>query len=1005
MPKNKPPTHKPAQVKIKATSRQKTAAADAISGPKNVLMQQKPGFPIIGIGASAGGLEACDAFIKAMPEDSGMAIIIVSHLDPTHASLLPELLQKQTRMPVMQIHEGMPVQANHVYVIPPNRNVSILNGVLYLTKLSLPRGSDLPIDHFFRSLALDQGPNAVVIILSGTGSDGSLGLKEIKAELGMVIAQTETSAKYDGMPRNAIDTGLVDFVLPPEKMPALLTQYMALVPASRLSPLQSDTEASLQKVFAILHKHTEQDFSLYKHNTLCRRIERRMNLHHILDIADYVGFLHENGPEVEILYRELLIGVTRFFRDPDAFHRLRTQELLELLKDKPEDYRLRVWVPGCSTGEEAYSIAILLQECMEEIDRHFSVQLFATDLDIYAVDTARAGIYPASIEADVGKARLRRYFSKEDDGRYRIRKAIREMLIFAPQSVIKDPPFTKLDLISCRNLLIYLGTTLQDRTLSLFHYCLKPDGLLFLGASESLGKASNLFTTLDKKWKLFRRESAVEGQVLLGFPGALRRADMLQEIDASKSLIPSRDISTLHLIEAILNQAEAPPTVIIDKNSDIIYIHGRAGRYLQPAEGKASLNILKMARPGLKSELAVALSSARSHRQETVLKGLRVPLANPTLPFDMTIKPVLVQANVQGLLMITFKDAVAEDAETAVTPIVKETRENSRTEQQLRQELRYSRESLQTTIEELETSNEELNSTNEELQSTNEELQSTNEEMETSKEELQSLNEESYTVNAELQSRINELAAAHDDIKNLLDSTNIATLFLDLELCVRRFTPKATDIIPLTPTDVGRPIQHFVTHLIDVDLTCIAQKALEDLHGSAQEVWSKDQRSFNMRVRPYRTLANVIDGVVLTFEDITQLKRAEAALKKINDAFYTLGNLAPIAIFHTDSNGKYSYVNEHWCQLVGMTQEQAMSTGPFDAVAPADRGPLEQAWSEACKNRLPFKQKYRLQKPTGDRIWVMSEAVPVTEDQGTEVNYIGTLIEIPNDAPNNITEQ
>ncbi|MFT5721461.1 MAG: two-component system CheB/CheR fusion protein, partial [Motiliproteus sp.] len=398
-------------------------------------------------------------------------------------------------------------------------------------------------------------------------------------------------------------------------------------------------------------------------------------------------------------------------------------------------------------------------------------------------------------------------------------------------------------------------------------------------------------------------------------------------------------------------------------------------------------------------------SSARNHRQETVIKGLNVPQANPTPPFDITIKPVLVQPNVQGLLMITFKDAVAEDAETAVAPLVKESHENSKTEQQLRQELRYSRESLQTSIEELETSNEELNSTNEELQSTNEELQSTNEEMETSKEELQSLNEESYTVNAELQSRINDLAAAHDDIKNLLDSTNIATLFLDLRLCVRRFTPKATDIIPLTPTDVGRPIQHFVTNLIDVDLTHTAQKALGDLRISEQEVWSKDQRSFNMRVRPYRTLVNVIDGVVLTFEDITQLKRAEAALKKINDAFYTLGNLAPVAIFHTDSNGKYSYANEHWCRLVGMTQRQARGTGLFDTASPAEREQLEKTWFEACKKRLPFKQKYRLQKRTAGRVWVMIEAVPVTKDQGAEVNYIGTLIEIPDDAPNNIAAQ
>ncbi len=950
-----PAAAKPRARKARKARKAKKSAA-VPRAPSKPAVAESSGFPIVGIGASAGGLEAFETFFKAMPADSGVAFVLVAHLDPTHVSILPELLQKRTKMKVCQIRNGMLVRPDTVYVIPPNKDLSILNGVLHLMDLVQPRGANLPIDTLFRSLAQDQGANAVCVILSGTGTDGTLGLKAIKGEVGMVMVQNEESAKYDGMPRSAIATGLADYILPPEAMPEQLIKYTKHARgkvAPRIVPAQGEPDA-LQKIFIILRARTDHDFSLYKKNTICRRIERRMNVHQIGDISDYVRYLQESQREVGILFKELLIGVTNFFRDPEAFEALKRKALLKCLRGKADDYTLRAWVPGCSSGEEAYSVAIALHECMDAVKRRFSVQVFGTDIDEDAIAVARAGLYPASILADLGAERLKRYFVLEDDGQYRIKKAIREMLVFAPQNMIKDPPFTKLDLLSCRNLLIYLAPELQKKLLPLFHHARGAEGILVVRSAETVGQAGTLFAPLDSKWKIFRRKPAPATHVLLDLPTAPAVA-AVPASPVADTIKRAEEISAFQLVETILRQSDTPPCAIVDDTANVVYIHGRTGRFLEPAEGKVSVNVIEMARPGLKSALATAVRKVGLNKQEMVSRGLRVQYNGEELTMDLIVRPVLEHPAMRGLIMVVFQETATPEkaARGRIRPAPAKRR--GKTVRELEEELSYNRESLQTTIEELETSNEELKSTNEELQSTNEELQSTNEEMETSKEELQSLNEEASTVNAELQSRIEDLSKANDDMKNLLDSTEIATIFLDTELCIGRFTPKATEIIPLAGTDSGRPIRHFASKLVNVDLTAWAEKVLDDLAVKKSEVRHADGRIFLMRVRPYRTAGNVIDGVVITFDDITQFKQVEASLIESERNMRLILESSPDYVFVVDRAGTIQYLNR---APEGLQVSEVIGTSFYD-YQPSDKGQhrliretLEQVFQTGEASRL-----------------------------------------------------
>ncbi|MBI4660506.1 MAG: PAS domain-containing protein [Verrucomicrobia bacterium] len=822
------------------------------------------------MGASAGGLETFEHFFTHMPPDSDMAFVVVQHLDPSRASMMPELLQRFTRMKVLQARHRMAVQRNCVYLIPPNKDLTILNGVLRLEKLAVSHGSRLPIDTFFRSLAEDRRERAIGIILSGTGTDGTLGIKAIKEECGMVMVQEIKTAKYDGMPASAIDTGLVDYILPPDKMPGQLVRYaQRSFPWSAVRPVTLVDKApdTLQKIFYVLRTQTGHDFSLYKRNTICRRIERRMNVHQIENAGAYLRFLQQNPQEVGLLFKELLIGVTNFFRDAEAFAALRRKYLPKLLTQKPKDYTVRVWVPGCSTGEEVYSIAIILRECLDRLKRNVEVQIFGTDIDSDAIETARTGAYPSNIVADVTAERLRRFFIKDGDV-YRMRKDIREMVVFAPQNILKDPPFTKLDLLCCRNLLIYLDPELQKRVFPLFHYTLKPGGFLFLGSSESIGGFHEYFATTDKKWKIYqRRESVTAAPAVVEFPTTPLNKPAAGTPPPRKAR-EVLDRSLPELVTKFLMEDYSPACVLVSEKGDIHYIHGRTGKFLEPAAGRANLNIVEMAREGLRFELSAALRRARNQDAAVQYSKLQVRTNGGHQLVSLVVRRLQEPESVKGLLMVVFE----EDEPPVITEVGKgksglSTRHHRRLAE-LEQELKYTKEHLQTTIEELETSNEELKSTNEELQSTNEELQSTNEELETSKEELHSLNEELVTVNTELQSKIDLLTQARDDMKNLLDSTKIATIYLDNNLCVKRFTAEATKVINLIQTDVGRPISHIVSNLRYDSLVEEVAHVLDTLVYRETRVQSKDGHWYLMRIMPYRTLDNVIDGVVITFVDI-----------------------------------------------------------------------------------------------------------------------------------------
>ena len=837
-------------------------------------------FPIIGIGASAGGLEALESFLRNVPDKSGMAFVIVQHLDPTHKGIMVEILQRATPMEVTQVRDRMEIEPNHVYVIPPNKDMSILHRSLHLLAPVAQRGLRLPIDFFFRSLADDLQDRSVGVILSGMGSDGTLGLRAIKEKAGAVFVQSPASAKFDGMPRSAIDAGLADIVAPAEELPARIIAYLKHAPV--MTPpgtdLEEKAQSALEKIFILIRSQTGQDFSLYKKSTVYRRIERRMSLHQIDRIASYVRFLRENPQETELLFKELLIGVTSFFRDPAVWDQLKKEIIPVLLTRRPAGGVIRAWDVGCSTGEEAYSLAIVFREVLAEIKPagNFSLQVFATDLDKDAIDKARTGIYAANIVADVSPDRLQRFFVQEERG-YRVGKEIREMVVFAPQNVIMDPPFTKLDLIVCRNLLIYLTPELQKKLLPLFHYSLGPGGFLFLGSAETVGSFNDLFSPVDVKARIYRRLDPVPGTGQVEFPSAFSAA-LPERAAPARAEKPIPNIQTI--AEQILLRHYAPAAVLAGGKGDILYISGRTGKYLEPPMGKANWNIFAMAREGLQYELGIAFPKALRQQETIHLKGLKVRTNGSHEIVDVTVQPITEPEELRGTVLIVIQD-VAAVAETHPEPRrSKRSAPGDGAYLKLETEFQRLQAELQNTREEMQSSQEELKSANEELQSTNEELQSTNEELTTSKEEMQSMNEELQTVNHELQSKVTDLSRTNNDMKNLLDSTDIATLFLDDRFNVRRFTNQTAKIFNLLPGDAGRPITDITSELIYPELVDDAREVLKTLVFKEKFVSASGRRWFMMRIMPYRTLDNRIDGLVLTFTDVTDSRKAELDLRR-----------------------------------------------------------------------------------------------------------------------------
>jgi two-component system CheB/CheR fusion protein len=834
-------------------------------------------FPIVGIGASAGGLEALELFLKSVTVGSGMAFVIVQHLDPTHKGMMAELLQRATPMRVMQVQDRTRVQPDCVYVIPPNKDLSILHGVLHLLDPVAPRGLRLPIDFFFRALAEDAEERSIGVILAGMGTDGTLGLKAIKGKAGVVFVQDPVTAKFDGMPRSAVAAGLADVVAPVETLPGKILAYLHHVPLMAKPGLAEKDEghSAFEKVVILLRAKTGHDFSLYKKNTVYRRIERRMGIHQIDQIGTYVRFLQENPQELELLFKELLIGVTSFFRDPAAWEVLKAQVIPALLKDRPPSQALRVWIPACSTGEEAYSLAIVFKEALEQLKpaQSHKLQIFATDLDRDAIEKARAAVFPANIAADVSPERLRRFFVPVEHG-YQVAKSVRELVIFAPQNVAMEPPFTKLDLVSCRNLLIYLTPELQKKLLPLFHYSLNPAGVLFLGSAETIGEFTGLFASLEGKARLYRRIEAGLRSEPIEFPPSFAPARM--GAPPPNALKPPANLQSQ--AEQLLLQRYSPAAVLVNDKGDILFISGRTGKYLELPAGKTNMNLFAMAREGLRYELSDAFRKALRQKDAVIRKNIKVGTNGGVQTVDLTVQAIAEPEALQGLVMIVFTD-MDTPPDTKGPAKAKGSAASHARVAALERDHEQTRMELQTTREEMQTSQEEAKSTNEEMQSMNEEFQSTNEELTTSKEEMQSMNEELQTLNHELQAKLDTLSQLNNDMKNLLESTEIATVFLDPALHVRLFTAGSNRVFKLIPGDVGRPITDIASELAYPELAAVAREVLRTLAVHEQPVAVRDGRWFLVRIMPYRTLENMIDGVVITFTDITASKTLEEKLR------------------------------------------------------------------------------------------------------------------------------
>ncbi|MFZ9611449.1 MAG: CheR family methyltransferase, partial [Methylococcales bacterium] len=899
------------------------------------LMSDKVGFPIVGIGASAGGLAAFEAFFSGMPanQDPQMAFILVQHLAPDHKSILTQLIQHYTRMVVSEVEDGMEIKVNHTYIIPPNRDMAILNGKLQLLTPSLPRGQRFPIDFFFRSLAMDQHERAIGIILSGTGSDGTLGSKAIKAEGGVLFAQELTSAEFDGMPFSIINTGLVDYILPPQKMPTQIINYFKqafIHPFNKIKELPSN-ENNLNKIFILLRHHTGHDFSMYKSNTIARRVERRMLVQKLDSIDSYVKYLQNNSDEIDNLFSELLIGVTNFFRDTHAFVSLEKKIIPELFTKNSLDKTIRIWTPACSTGEEAYSIAILFQEYIDLHEKNYKIQIFATDIDRKAIAMARSGIYPTAIALDVSPKRIERFFSLEPNNtHFRIKKNIRDMVIFSEHSIIKDPPFSRMDLISCRNLLIYLNNKLQNKIIPLFHYSLVPGGILFLGSAETIGIYTDSFKTLDAKAKIYQTTSYLNKShpktLHLDFTPSVIMSDLehLKKTDIKVS--PAR-MSLREITEKVLLHDIVPTSVLINAQGDILYLHGRSGMFLEPAPGESGTNnILKMAREGLKSSLSINLRKAIKTSSIVDCSKVQVKFNKHFISVDYTIRPVSPppnQADLASIYLITFEEKPSpETSETSETSEVQSTKNKEFEIAELKKELALKEDFIQNFYEEMENANEKLKSSNEEMQSINEELQSANEELETSKEELQSVNEELGTVNSELQAKLTELSRSNNDMNNLLAGTGIATIFLDLQLRILRFTSASSKIMNIISSDIGRPVSHLALNLLNYDnFLEDTQIVMSTLTPIVRDVKAIDDKCYTMRIQPYRTIDNVIEGLVITFVDITDFAKSRDELRRLA----VIIRDASDAIISQDLDGNILAWNPAAVKLYGWSEKEALT--------------------------------------------------------------------------------
>jgi two-component system, chemotaxis family, CheB/CheR fusion protein len=858
-------------------SRQYQPTPDGPSAAAEGLAERGTGtgepFPVVGVGASAGGLEAFTILLNHLPADTGMAFVLVQHLDPSHESLLTSLLSKSTRMPVHEVVDGMLLEPNHVFVMPPNTDMVLSDGRLKLAPRTLTVGQHMPVDHFFRSLAESRGSRAIAVILSGTASDGALSIAEVKAAGGVTFVQDQRSAKYDGMPRSAIATGSVDFILPPDRIAQELAEigrhsyvtrhHHGVKPEESSRAIEGDC---LQKIFKLVHSATRVDFTHYKLSTIQRRIARRMALHKIERLDDYLKLLHKDAAEVTALYEDMLIRVTSFFRDPESFEALKGKVFPRLLKNRTAELPVRIWVPGCSTGEEVYSIAICLLEFLGDKASNIPVQIFATDISEPAIERARTGLYIENIALDVSPGRLQRFFVKVD-GNYRVSKSVRDICVFARQNMTQDPPFSRLDLISCRNVLIYMEPVLQKKVLSIFHYALRPSGFLLLGSAEGMAGHSGLFTLMDREQKVYVKNGGGERPNFGLFTGQRRQMDEELSRKADHSW---QGFDLQKEGDRIALARFAPPGVIIDEKLEILHFRGETSPYLAPAPGRASLNLLKMARPGLLLELRSALRRAGEKDAPVRREGVQLKSNHRPFTINLEVIPLKLPLTKEPYFMVLFEEAKAPPPPNRARAGREGTgkRAQQATEQQiskLQKELEARSNYLQDIIEEQGATNEELRSANEEILSSNEELQSTNEELETAKEELQSANEELTTLNEELQNRNLELNQLNNDLRNLLSSIRLPVVMLESDLRIRRFTPMAEKLLNLIPSDLGRPITDLRPNIVVPDLERLVLEVIDSVSTREREVQDQEGQHYLMQIRPYKTTDNKIDGAVITF--------------------------------------------------------------------------------------------------------------------------------------------
>ncbi|HUI99462.1 MAG TPA: chemotaxis protein CheB [Usitatibacter sp.] len=980
---------------------QATPNSDASAGDSSVR-EPSLAFPVVAIGASAGGIDAIKRLLEALAPDTGMAYVVIQHLSAAHESMLTEILARSTAMPVAEARDRAPIEPNHVYVIPPNAMLAFAAGTLALTPREGPSGQARAIDVFMRSLADGQGYKAIGVVLSGSASDGTVGLEEIKAAGGITFAQDST-AEQDSMPRSAIAAGVVDFVLPPDEIAHELVRlaHHPYVARGAVEPEPSQ-EPIFARVVEALRQSTGVDFSKYKRNTLRRRITRRMVLHRLQGFDEYLQLLESNPAELDALYADVLINVTSFFRDAAAFESLKSVVFPKLVEDRGRREPIRIWSVGCSTGEEAYSIAIAYNEFAEASGRRLPLQVFATDLNGANIDKARAGVYPKSIAHEVSAERLRRFFAKVDGG-YRVAKPIRDLCVFARHNVLSDPPFSHVDLVACRNLLIYLEPALQQRIIRLLHYALCPGGFLWLGGSETIGTYRELFELLDARSKVYvRKPSAHPATLAMPLPGRSLTASAPLAAGPATREVPI--VEPMREADRLLLSRYSPPGVLVNENLDVIQFRGDTGPFLTPAPGRATLELLKMLREGLLVAVRGGLRRAQREKVAVREEGLRVRSNGGWREVDLAVIPVHPGDNGFRTYLVLFEEpaarerarakALADHARSEVAKVPASRDESSRQEiDRLTQEIAASREYLQSVIEQQEAANEELQSANEEVQSANEELQSINEELETSKEEIQSTNEELATVNDELQNRNAELSQSNNDFVNLLASVDMPIVMLGPDLRIRRFTPPAQELLNLIPSDVGRPLGDLTLDIGVADLEHIAIDVIRNVAPQEREIRDREGRRYLLRVRPYRTLENRIEGAVVLLVDIDSLRRAEQSALESERRFELLADTAPVPIW-VDDLERCRFVNRAFEEFVGAKAAEVLERGTAGYVHPEDRAQYVDACAAALRERRHLEMRLRLRRHDGPYRWMKVVAAPRFIEDAQLAGFVGCAIDI-----------